>query len=593
MANEDASVWITFNGEIYNFVELRAELEAKGHRFRSVTDTEVILHLYEEHGPDCTLRLNGMFAFAVWDARRQRLFAARDHLGIKPFYYTHRGSGFAFASEIKALLEAGEVTGDVNWKAVYDYFTFLYVPNPATVFRNVWQLPPGHSLLYDPAADTVQVQSFWQPGRHRRRATWVREQWLAEFRSLMRDAVRRQLVSDVPLGCFLSGGLDSTILVGLTAQHTRRVKTFTVLFKGAGTEPYDERDAAARVAARYGTDHHEVVVDVSDPTEVLGMVEQFDQPFANPTFYLSTLISRYTRRHVTVGLSGAGGDELFAGYPRHQALALARFAESLPRPVVRLAAGVAGRLPASPRWRQLHRARLFFEGLERDFSHRYLRWAYYLDESAKSRLLGPLLRDLSQRGEIGSESDPGWDSAWVLERHLASSSAPDDLGRIRDADLLSFLPDNILEYTDKTSSAVALEVRVPFLDVRVVEWCLEAPVEDNFRRYAGRAGKALLKEAFHDLIPTMNLRAGKRGFCPPLMLWLDRHFSRYFDLFLTQPYVEAQGIFDWAAIQQLRAEHASRRRDNSMELFGILMFDAWYRRYITADRPAALAEIAA
>jgi asparagine synthase (glutamine-hydrolysing) len=589
MSNEDGTVWITFNGEIYNFKELRDELVARGHQFRSATDTEVIIHLYEEEGEECVRRLNGMFAFALWDSRRKQLFAARDHLGIKPFYYTHRAGGFAFASEIKALLAAGQVSADINWQAVYDYLTFLYIPNPATAFLDVWQLPPGHTLVYQLEKDEVRVEPYWQPPRSEPGRRWERAGWMEQFRVLMADAVRRQLISDVPLGCFLSGGLDSAILVGLMARTARRVKTFTVVFEGAGTAAYDERDYAARVARQYDTEHHELVVNVSEPEDVLGMVEQFDQPFANPTFYLSALISRYTRRHVTVGLVGAGGDELFAGYPRYRAVDLARSAGRLPRPAVRLAGAAARLLPASAEWRQLHRCKLFFEGLDRDFIHRYLKWGYYFDERGKRRLLRPLLQQVPAGSDQQWRDWRGMDSAHVLERHLAAAIEADDLSRIRHADLLSYLPDNILEYTDKTSSAVGLEVRVPFLDPRVVELCLQTPVEANF----GHGGKALLREAFGHLVPPANLRTGKRGFCPPLMLWMDRHFDRYFDLFLTRRYVKEQGIFDWEVIQELRAENRSRRRDNSMELFGILMFDAWYRRYVTAERPEALAEAAA
>lgn len=593
MSNEDASLWITFNGEIYNFPELRARLTARGHRFRSATDTEVILHLYEEEGPDCVRSLNGMFAFALWDSSRNRLFAARDHLGIKPFYYTPRAGGLAFGSEIKALLAADLVPPEVNWQSIYDYLTFLYVPHPATAFRHIWQLPPGHLLLYDAAEGALSVQPYWEPSAVLPGARWDRQGWLEQFRALMADAVRRQLVSDVPLGCFLSGGLDSTTLVGLMARQARQVKTFTVVFEGAGTAAYDERAAAARVARQYGTEHHELVVDVTDPGELLGLVEQFDQPFGNPTFHLSALISRYTRRHVTVGLSGAGGDELFGGYPRYRAAALARTVTRLPHPALQLAARAARQFPVSGQCRLLHRGRLFLEGLERDLSHRYLKWAYYLDEEAKQYLLGPLLRRATGgRGLYRTADAHEWlaDTARLLEPHLLRAAAG-DLERIRAADLASFLPDNILEYTDKTSSAVGLEVRVPFLDPQVVALCLQAPVAANFAAPGGRSGKGLLKEAFGELVPPANRRAGKRGFCPPLMLWMERYFARYFDCFLTQRYLEDQGIFDWEAVQQLRAEQQSRRRDNSMELFGILMFDAWYRRYISAERPEALAEV--
>lgn len=582
MPNEDGTIWIVFNGEIYNFQELRQELESR-HRFRSNTDTEVILHLYEEVGPDVVRYLNGMFAFAIYDQRANlqhstfnspTLFLARDHLGIKPLYYLHKHGRFAFASEIKALLAIGLCDRDINWQAVWDYFTFLYVPHPQTIFRDIYQLPPGCWLRYDVEKDKLSIESYWAPvaeangEQEKEVGPLSAEAWSEQLEALLVDAVRRQMISDVPLGAFLSGGIDSSILVGLMAQHSReQVKTFTVLFTGRGMDFYNEKDTADAVVHRWDTEHHEITVDISHSEEMLDLVRCFDQPFGNPTFYLSYLISKATREHVTVALSGAGGDELFAGYPRYRAVCYGQFVRRIPL-LPRIARMALRFVPDDFTQPTLRRARLFFDGLDGDFARQYTRWVYYLDEDSKRALLQPGLF-------TGSQS-----SLRIIRTYLDqanNSPIPNFMNRVQYVDLKTFLVDNILEYTDRTSMAVSLEVRVPFLDYRLVELSQSMPYHYKLRN---GISKAILRETFQDLIPPENLRAPKKGFCPPLALWMRDTLDRYFDEHMTPAYLRREGIFNWEAIQQLRAEHRTGRRDNSMELFGVIMFDVWYRRYI-------------
>jgi asparagine synthase (glutamine-hydrolysing) len=591
MANEDGTVWITFNGEIYNFRELRRDLERR-HRWRSHTDTEVLLHLYEELGPEMVRRLNGMFAFAIYDSRLPALFLARDHLGIKPLYYVHKHRRFAFASEIKALLAGGLSERQIDWQGVWDYFTYLYVPHPHTIFRDIQQVPPGCWLRFDIGPGTVQIEPYWDP-LPAALGAWEegpeapsRAEWSGRLRAILADAVQRQMVSDVPLGAFLSGGIDSSILVGLMAQYARqRVKTFTVLFSGRGTEFYNEQDTAAAVARRWHTEHHEITVDVSDPAAMLDLVRCFDQPFGNPTFYLSYLISKATREHVTVALSGVGGDELFAGYPRYQAVRYGRIARHIPLlpRVARMALRAAPDRFTHP---TVRRVKLFFEGLDADFARQYARWVYYLDERAKAALLTaePLAHVEPSSRLVRTYLDRALSPPTPPLRHQPANgrSRPADfMNQVQYVDLKTFLVDNILEYTDRTSMAVSLEVRVPFLDHRLVALSQAMPHRYKLRR---GTGKAILREAFRDLIPTENLRAPKKGFCPPLALWMRDTLDRYFDQHMRREYVQREGIFRWEAIQRLRTEHKAGRRDNSMELFGIIAFDVWYRRYLLGNQ---------
>ncbi len=573
MSNEDGTVWLSFNGEIYNFRELKAGLDPARHRFASETDCEVILHLYEERGAAAFKALNGMFALALYDAERGRLFLVRDQLGVKPLYYTEAGGKLIFGSEIKAILAAEAFTPEVDWQAARDFFSFLFVPAPQTIWRGVFQLPPAHWLEYDlRGRRIVRIERYWQPvvaGTQtvKQDAGELR----AELRSLLTDAVTQQMVSDVPLGAFLSGGVDSNIIVGLMAGQARQpVKTFTVLFEGAGLDYYDERVEARRIADKFGTEHHELPIDLSHPEEMLELVEHFDQPFGNTTFYLTYLLSRYTREHVKVALSGAGGDELFAGYPRYRAVQAARWLRFLPRAAARAGLAALERWPDSFTDRRLHRVRALLAGLDGDEATQYLQWVYYLNEERKAQLLKPRASGMRP-------------AARVLAEHLREM--PRELGagnRFSLLDVETFLPDNLLEYSDKMSMAWALELRVPYLDPRLVEFAFRVPFAMKLNR---RGSKVILRETFADLIPAEHQHAPKKGFNVPLGNWMRTKLDRYFDELLPRGYVEREGIFNYDYIQLLRAEHQRGQRDNGYELFAILIFDTWYRKYVTGTLP--------
>lgn len=574
-ANED--IWVVYNGEIYNFLELRREAELLGHRFRSRTDTEVLLHYYEKEGVECVRRLNGMFAFAILDCQRRKLVLARDRLGIKPLYYFWEGGRFVFGSEIKAILAAGFYSPDLNWQGLYDYFTYLYVPCPDTIFKGIFQVPPAHVLELDLRTHEVRTQRYWRAdvlgdvaadkGSNAKDYKTIK----GELRALLKDAVQRQMISDVPLGVFLSGGVDSPILAGLMAQASSRpVKTFTIIFHGKNIQYYNEQAQARAVADKLGTEHHEIAVDISDPMEMLRLVDYFDQPFGNPTFYLMYLIAQRTRPEVTVALSGAGGDELFAGYPRYRAMVLARRLRWVPRPLLDAARRILALPSDSYRTATLRRARQFLDGLDENFSRQFVKWTYFLDEEEKKLLLNWREGEEEQNNNL-------LPSDRIIRRCLEESRLDDFGNRVLHLDVQTFLLNNLLEYTDKMSMAVGLEVRVPYLDHRVVEYGLAIPFLKKLR---GRENKVVLKEAFYDILPAGNRKASKKGFNVPLALWMRDYLDSYFDQYMSRGEVERQDVLNWEHIQLLRRQHRAGRRDNSYELFSIMMFDVWYRRYI-------------
>ena len=577
MGNEDGMVWISFNGEVYNYRELKAGLEPQRHSFASQTDSEVLLHIYEERGAEGFKLLNGMFAFALYDVRLERLFLVRDHLGVKPLYYTEANGQLLFGSEIKAILAAGTYSPEIDWQSAHDFFSFLYVPAPNTIFRGIHALPPAHWLEYDLLARRiVKIERYWKINdwqetacSRARHSTAPDERELSsELRRLMSDSVEKQMVADVPLGAFLSGGVDSNVIVGLMAQHSRRVKTFTVLFNEPEMTYYDERAEARQVADKFATEHHELTIDLSRPEEMLDLIEHFDQPFGNTTFFLTYLLSRYTRESVTVALSGAGGDELFGGYPRYRAVQAMKYLRLIPRVAAKAALAALSFKQDDFNDRRLHRVRALLAGLDRDPARQYLKWVYYLDEERKAKLFS------KPRGNQASHR--------VLQNHLDRIPASwDDGNRFSYLDVETFLPDNLLEYSDKMSMAWALELRVPFLDSRVVETAFQIP----FLMKLNHAGsKTILRKTFADLIPPENLSATKKGFNVPLGGWMRTKLDRFFDELLPRDYVRREGIFDYEYIQQLREEHRRGRRDNAYELFAVLIFDAWYRKYLLGDR---------
>lgn len=585
LSNEDGTVWVVFNGEIYNFPALRHRLEARGHTLRSSGDSEVLVHLYEDEGPGLFKLLRGMFALAIWDAPRRRLVLGRDRLGQKPLVYRHDGRRIAFASELKALLALPEadLPRELDPIALDRYLTYGYVPHPDTILRGVHKLPPAHYAVWHEG--TLQLERYWEPDWNLERDRPPGEE-AEELRATLADAVREQMVADVPLGAFLSGGVDSTIVVGLMQRaSTRPVRTFSI---GFDDPAFDESRYAALAAAHLGTEHHAFVVQPKAWETLPRLADQFDEPFADSSALPTWHVAEQTRKSVTVALTGDAGDELFAGYDRYRAVALAAALERLPESTRRFLAGpLAAAIPASSRAKtRLRRARRWLEALGEPPLARYLRWVGLFDEPTR---VGLYSDDFLDALAGAAAADPaGADPASVLARGLDAASQRDPVTRAMVADLLSYLPDDLLFKVDMASMAHSLECRSPFLDHRVVELALAMPVGRKLRLRGGRS-KVVLKEAFADLLPPSIATRPKMGFGVPIDRWFRGPLKDELRAVLLDPLALGRGLFRPEAVERLVAEHVEGRRDHAYRLWALLMLELWFRHHL--DRPARRLEL--
>jgi len=566
--NEDGSQVIVFNGEIYNYRELTARLRAEGHRFETRSDTEAILHAYEQYGVDCLEHLRGMFAFAIWDRRKQRLFMARDRLGIKPLYY-YRGRGFlAFASEIKALLTLPEVRAAVDPAALDLYLSLRYVPGPRTMFRDIFKLQPGHFLLHD--GTEMHVRWYWDidhEGAERLPAAACRER----FETLFHDAVEDRLISEVPLGVMLSGGLDSSaVLAEMTEQAGGRVKTFSVGYEAdsAAADEANELHWARRVADHFGADHHEFRLRAADFGDFLDrLVWHLDEPLADPTCIPLYFISKLAREHVTVVLSGEGADETLAGYGIYpRMLALERLYRGLPGFLRSLG-------PAAAEWLDDPRARWYLQGLERPLEHRYRGVARGFLPELKAELLGLAA---PERAEERLDS--------LLADYWERSRGASPLDRMLYLDTKVWLPDDLLLKADRMTMANGMELRVPFLDHRLVE--LSAQVPTSLKTSWGES-KRLLRQTVGKRLPPFVLERAKMGFPVPTEPWLRSHLEALIHERLLADDSACSRYMDPAVITRIAAEHQRHERDNSQELWTLLVFEAWHRVFVDAPSVTA------
>jgi len=560
MSNEGAGVTVVFNGEIYNFRELRRELEARGRRFRTSSDTEVILRAYEEYGVDCLRHLRGMFAFAIWDQRRHRLFLARDRVGIKPLVYAWDGRRLLFASEPKAILEDPSVPRRIDWEALRDYLTLHYIPSPRTIFADIRKLPPGCFLTVDLEGGEPKVQRYWdlrfEPDVRRSEADW-----LEGLRAHLHDAVSSHLVSDVPIGAFLSGGMDSGTVVALMAGATRgHVRTFAIGFDEAS---HDELAHARRVAQHHGTQHFEFVVK-PDALEVLPkLVWQFDEPFADSSAIPTYFVSKITREHVTVALSGDGGDENFLGYSRYvRALALHDRLDRFPGVLARSLFRWAARL--SP---DTLRGHGYLEMLGSDPVARYFRLMAFQRSEGLRRILSE-----EARQQVAPLVTPA-----LFHRLDAAAGAPDYASTLQSIDVRCYLPEDILTKVDKASMLVSLESRVPLLDHVLMEFVATMPSGLKFRN---GAGKAILKKAMADRLPPETLTRRKMGFGVPLAEWFRRDVGAYTREVLEGRRTRERGLLDPRAVSTVLDEHQSGARDRSSQIWALLCLEEWARRWL-------------
>jgi asparagine synthase (glutamine-hydrolysing) len=564
--NETGTVHVVFNGEIYGYVRLRERLERHGHVFASATDGEVIAHAYEQWGPRFVRELDGMFAFALWDQTRRRLIVARDRLGKKPLFYAHHPDGtLSFASELGALVLDERIERDVDPDALGAYIQYGYVPSPLTILRGVRKLEPGTMFTWIPDG-SLRVERYWQLD-YEPKLRLSYEQALDEFSERSLRAVRERLVSDVPLGVFLSGGVDSSfILAQAVAAGASRIETFAIGFPDAR---YDERSHAREIAALLGSDHHEEIVEPTDLVQMLPeLVRHYGEPFADssavPTFYLA----RWARRRITVALTGEGGDELFGGYYRHQAARIAGYADLLPAPARRLAGLGATKLGADDAHPMATRHKLyrFLRAFDLDPGHRYAEWTAVLSPEERASLSPEL-------PGAAAYAPPGL-SRRSLDRALA-------------VDVARSLPDQLLFKMDIATMANSLEARAPLLDFRLVEWAARLPVSFKQR---GRTRKRLISDALARHVPPELFKRPKMGFTAPIPAWLRGELYELMSDTLLGSQSRARGIIDPLAVQRLIAEHREGI-EHTRGLWTLLMLELWYQEFVDR-KPASRAHSA-
>jgi asparagine synthase (glutamine-hydrolysing) len=559
LANEDGTVRAMLNGEIYNFLELRDELKAAGHQFRTEGDTEVIVHLYEEMGERCVERLDGMFAFAVWDEPRRRLFLARDRTGKKPVFYHRSPSFFAFGSEIKALLAHGRIPADVSLRAVPSLFLYGYVPNPATLYDGIAQVPPGHSLTVESGGE-MRLRRYWDWTFPERAVEIGAREAARGLRELLTAAVSRRLIADVPLGAFLSGGLDSSIVVAIMAGLTGQpVKTFSIGF--AGDSSFDETRYAKLVAQRYGTAHTEFIVEPKAFDLLERLVHVYDGPFGDSSGIPTYILSELTRRHVTVALNGDGGDELFAGYLRFAGGVLAA---RVPRVVFRLGRAATAWLPpvGGPR-HPLRRAARFVRDADMTWLERFSSWISFFHRDLQDLVLPSVL------------PDPGrFDRLAYFRPYLEAVRGRSPLSQLLYLNAMTYLPDDLHVKMDRASMAHALETRSPFLDRALMEYVAALP--DRFK-LRGRTTKWLLREAFRDVLPGEILTRRKMGFGVPLATWFRGELREPLQSLLLEPTARLRQYLDHEHVRRLVAAHLSGRENVEHQLWLLLTFEVWLR----------------
>lgn len=572
--NEDGSLVVVCNGEIYNFRELRRELERKGHRFATHGDTEAIVHLYEEEGEACLRRLEGMFGLALWDRRRQRLIVARDPLGIKPIYYGVRHGELVFASEAKSLLALPGFVRRIHQTALLQYLSVGYVGGPQSMFEGILKLPPGHALI---AKDgRFEQRRFWKlpDGVDERRSE---ADWIEATREAITRAVRAQMVSDVPIGALLSGGIDSSAVVAAMARASDRpVRTYAIGFKGStGAELYNELPYARTVADTFGTTHREIIVQPNVAGLLPELIWHLDEPLADAAFLTTYLISKLAREDVTVILSGVGGDELFGGYKRyldaHYRSRYRRIPRSLRRGVI---APIARWLPSDRHTRVLNALRLvkafvLADSMEPD--DRYRSFVQIFETEACERLL---------RSDGGVFDDN-------IARALAETTAQDVLRRLMDVDLATQLPEDLLALTDRMSMAVSLECRVPLLDRGLVELAARMPARFKI---AGGELKHVLRQSLRGVLPDSILQREKRGFGAPIGAWFRAELAPLVRDILSPESVERRGLLRAEQVSAVVREHALQQSDRTDHLLALVNLEIWCRVYLDGQSPAAVAE---
>ena len=571
MTNEDESVWLTLNGEIYNYRELRQELESKGHRFRSHSDSEVVVHLYEQSGARCLAKLKGMFAFALWDSNKKLLLLARDRIGKKPLHYCITGNGLIFASEIKALLQHPAVSRDLNLRALSKYLSYEYVPAPDTIFRSIKKLEPGHYLLY--SDNHSRITRYWDiPLQNHHLPDRSEHEYVEELRAILNLSVRRRLVADVPVGLFVSGGLDSGVVAAFAAKAKSGLNCFSIGFD----EPsFDESVYAKTIAASLGIRQHLKIFTGRDMLQTLEQLPRLlDEPLADPSIFPLYLLSKLAAEHLKVVLSGDGGDELFAGYQTFQADKLMRYYGALPGFVKNCIRKTSHYLPVSHDYLSLdYKIKQFLkaEGISPEI--RFFLWRGAFSLSEQSALLAPDIR-----AELGD-----YDSYEDVARYLDKSELKNPVERLLYLCMKLYLQDNNLVTVDRASMANGLEVRCPLLDQDLVEFVSRLPTSYKLK---GFRTKYLLRKAAEGWLPKSIIHRQKKGFGIPLAKWLSTDLKDFMLDHLSETKIKRQGIFDYPYIKGHVDEQFSKSKDHRELLWTLIVFQSWYGEYIDkTNRP--------
>ena len=572
MSNEDDTVWLIFNGEIYNFLELRTGLEKKGHKFKSKTDTEVIIHLYEEKGEACFDELNGMFALAIWDQKAKKLIVAKDRLGKKPLYYSVINNTFIFASELKAILEHPLIKKEIDYDSLNKYLIYEYVPTPKTIIKNVSKLEPGHFLIWQ--NNQLTNKEYWDIAFQRVNID-VNNQALVlkEFDNLLNDSIKRRLVADVPLGVFLSGGLDSSTITYYAAKNlSQQVKTFSI---GFSDKSFDETAYADQVAKFLGTDHYHLNCSPSDLLKAMSEVAKInDEPLADASIFPTHLLSQFTRTSVTVALGGDGGDELLAGYPTFQALKLSKLIRLLPLSVIKILQVITNQLPVS------------YNNFSWDFKLKRLLSGYeYWPEIQNQIWLGSFKKEENQSLLSPAISlQVNLEESFIELESLLSKVKSEQLeNRLTYLYLKQYLLDDILVKADRASMYNSLEVRAPFLDYRLVDFINSLPFDLKLK---GFTTKYILKELMKGKLPDNIINRPKKGFGVPVAKWLNDELKDFTNDLLAGSRLKNQGIFNPDYVNKILVEHRHKKADHRKKIWTLLMFQIWHDTWFHSVIPA-------
>ena len=553
---------IAFNGEIYNYLELRQALNTVGFTFRTQTDTEVLLALFEHKGVNCLDELNGMFAIAIWDTEAKQLFLARDRLGKKPLYYYQEGGQFAFASEIKALLPVPFIKTELRPDAVKDFFAYQYVPDPKSIYKNIHKLPPGHWLITN--GEECQLQQYWDLSFANPSAASPSE-LEAGLYDLIDDAVRLRMISDVPLGAFLSGGIDSSAVVGLMAGHSSQPVTTCAI--GFDSKRFDEVHWAKKIAKQFKTDHHEFTVKGNVADSLVDIARYFDEPFADPSFIPTYFVSQLARQKVTVALAGDGGDENFAGYSKYRTDQIEnRLRNLFPRPLRRSLFPMLAQIAGGFGTAATRKAQSLLGTLAMDPDRSFFVTNSFFRQSVWDDLV---------RGDLKRET-VGYDPADITRDHYAKVDTDDHLGKILYTDIKTYLPGDILVKVDRMSMANSLETRAPLLDYRVVEYAASIP---SALKLNGKEKKYILKHAFEKLLPEDVLYRKKMGFSVPLAQWLRSELFELADEVFRSNNGGLAQCFNMHKVRELWLNHQRGHDYNTQELWSMLAFELWWRAY--------------